>query len=578
MNRLSPCRALGTGLTRFPMWHDGDVNLWQATCGGRRGIARHPRYFPPPVRCPSRDTFRYRPGRDGLCQALDYTSLPRSAASSPRALGAGSPPSPHAQAAALITALDEAWTSGSSPQSLLTRARRLAAAILLQLSLGQGRSVLQAKLDSRRRSVFLLVSHRSLEREAPIAALRRAGARFVPLIHDLIPLTHPEYSRPRQIGCHAARVATTATQADGIIVNSAATAATLLPRLALHGRSMPPLVVAPLGIELRPAPPPLLPTEPYFVCLGTIEPRKNHLLLLHVWREMANPRPGRRPAAAAARHRPPRLGERERGGPARALRDPARAGAGIGQPTGPAGDGTARRRARRPLPQLRRGIWPSRCRIPGPRRAGHLQRRRLPAGSRWRGARIPGPAGWPGLAPDDRRLCHARGPRRGRRSCNASGIGPRRAGATISRRWTPCWTRSSVPPAPPPSGSPAVPLTQRSPSRSRPWYETRRPSRSRGAGRIAPSPSWAPPAGCPARPISMPSGACSPRAATRSPPSRPIASPRPPSPIRARARPARATPSPPAPWAISPDSTPPPSASPRARRPRWTRSSACCSR
>ncbi|RYI99679.1 MAG: glycosyltransferase family 1 protein, partial [Acetobacteraceae bacterium] len=183
----------------------------------------------------------------------------------------------HGQAAALIAALEEAWTSGSSPQALLTRARRLAGAILLQLSLGRGRMVLQATLDSQRRSVFLLVSHRSLEREAPIAALRRAGARFVPLIHDLIPLTHPEYSRPRQIGCHAARVATTATQADGIIVNSAATAATLLPRLALHGRSMPPLVVAPLGIEPVPAPPPLLPTEPYFVCLGTIEPRKNHL-------------------------------------------------------------------------------------------------------------------------------------------------------------------------------------------------------------------------------------------------------------------------------------------------------------
>ena len=203
------------------------------------------------------------------------------------------------QAASLIHALDEAWTSGSAWPSPRTHAGQVAAMILCQLSLGRGRAVLRATLEARRRSVFLLVSHRSLEREAPIAALRRAGARFVPLIHDLIPLTHPEYSRPRQIGCHAARVATTATQADGIIVNSAATAATLLPRLALHGRTMPPLVIAPLGVESRPAPPPLLPTEPYFVCLGTIEPRKNHLLLLHVWREMAS----RAPAGAP----PPKL-------------------------------------------------------------------------------------------------------------------------------------------------------------------------------------------------------------------------------------------------------------------------------
>ena len=209
------------------------------------------------------------------------------------------------QAASLIQALDEAWTFGPShaapgPLAPRNRARRVAAGILAQLTLGRGRAALQATLEAQRRAVFLLVSHRSLEHEAPIAALRRAGARFVPLIHDLIPLTHPEYSRPRQIGCHAARVATTATQADGIIVNSAATAATLLPRLALHGRAVPPLIIAPLGIEPHPTPAPLQPAEPYFVCLGTIEPRKNHLLLLHVWRDMvaraAAEGPGGRPA------------------------------------------------------------------------------------------------------------------------------------------------------------------------------------------------------------------------------------------------------------------------------------------
>ena len=30
--------------------------------------------------------------------------------------------------------------------------------------------------------------------------------------------------------------------------------------------------------------------SPYFVCIGTIEPRKNHLLLLHLWRHMARRR------------------------------------------------------------------------------------------------------------------------------------------------------------------------------------------------------------------------------------------------------------------------------------------------
>ena len=202
---------------------------------------------------------------------------------------------PRDTVAALIAALEETWRLGGLPPTSLRRARRIAAGILAGLAVGAGRAALNATLAARRRTVFLLVSHRSLEREGPIAALRQAGARFVPLIHDLIPLTHPEYSRPRQIRCHAARVATTATQADGIIVNSAATAATLLPRLALHGRAVPPLVVAPLGVELSPPPPPLPPAEPYFVCLGTIEPRKNHLLLLHIWRELATRMPGAPP-------------------------------------------------------------------------------------------------------------------------------------------------------------------------------------------------------------------------------------------------------------------------------------------
>jgi glycosyltransferase involved in cell wall biosynthesis len=31
--------------------------------------------------------------------------------------------------------------------------------------------------------------------------------------------------------------------------------------------------------------------RPYFVCIGTIEPRKNHLLLLHLWRHLAETMP-----------------------------------------------------------------------------------------------------------------------------------------------------------------------------------------------------------------------------------------------------------------------------------------------
>jgi glycosyltransferase involved in cell wall biosynthesis len=57
------------------------------------------------------------------------------------------------------------------------------------------------------------------------------------------------------------------------------------------GRSVP-VLVAPLGADpprYRPPDPDAGPNDgrPYFVFLGTIEPRKNHLLALHVWRRLA---------------------------------------------------------------------------------------------------------------------------------------------------------------------------------------------------------------------------------------------------------------------------------------------------
>ncbi len=192
-----------------------------------------------------------------------------------------------ASVAALVDTLGESWERGRADPPRLLLLRRLLARVQAGLLAGLGRLSLRARLESSDRSVFLLVSHRALEWRGPIAALRRRGAAFVPLIHDLIPTTHPEYARPSQVMAHRSRIATTAALADGIIVNSAATAETLLPFLRGRRPALPPICVAPLGVERRPSPCHTLPTEPYFVALGTIEPRKNHLLLLHLWRDLA---------------------------------------------------------------------------------------------------------------------------------------------------------------------------------------------------------------------------------------------------------------------------------------------------
>ncbi len=187
--------------------------------------------------------------------------------------------------AALVQALTRAWTT--DPSRRATRRAYIAAALLrARAGSGLGRAALRKTIAAPGRKAFLLVSHQALESPAPIEVMRRAGCLFVPLIHDIIPTTHPEYMAPKQPERHLRRIGTTAALADAVIVNSAATAAALVPHLTLRG-APPPVLVAPLGIELPDVPVPPVSIEPYFVALGTIEPRKNHLLLLNIWRELA---------------------------------------------------------------------------------------------------------------------------------------------------------------------------------------------------------------------------------------------------------------------------------------------------
>lgn len=135
----------------------------------------------------------------------------------------------------------------------------------------------------------LIVAHQLLDRPGVLGRqLRRDGTRLVTFLHDTIPADFPEFCRPGGDLRHRRRLATTATLAAGIIANSEATARALRPHL---GAAPPPLLVAPLGLTARPRQAAPASLRPYFLCLGTIEPRKNHRLLLDVWRRLASDLP-----------------------------------------------------------------------------------------------------------------------------------------------------------------------------------------------------------------------------------------------------------------------------------------------
>lgn len=135
--------------------------------------------------------------------------------------------------------------------------------------------------------LYLNVGHTTLQDPSILQELKAAGVEPVILIHDLIPITHPEFCRPGDGDKHYDRVVNTLRHASRIIVNSAYTNAELQAFASREGLPHPPVHVAHLGLEpaftsgdaVRAA-------RPYFIHVGTIEARKNLAFLLTLWRRL----------------------------------------------------------------------------------------------------------------------------------------------------------------------------------------------------------------------------------------------------------------------------------------------------
>lgn len=151
-----------------------------------------------------------------------------------------------------------------------------------------GREYLKFKRDPCLQGAFLFnTGHSGLEQPGYPGQLRRQGVRPLFLVHDLIPISHPEYCRAGESGRHVTRMNNVLSLAHGVIANSQATLDALKNYARKSGQLMPPAVVALLAAPVFPAPSSVRPlAAPYFVILSTIEPRKNHWLLLQLWRRL----------------------------------------------------------------------------------------------------------------------------------------------------------------------------------------------------------------------------------------------------------------------------------------------------
>lgn len=180
--------------------------------------------------------------------------------------------------------LIEALGRGRVPRSLASPEGRQSGA----RSQAVARLLMTRPLPSLKRgSLYVNVGHTGLTGPRLLARLAAGGVNSLLMVHDLIPITHPEYCRPGEAARHRTRIRVALRQASTLVVNSRTTGDVLADFAATEGLVSPPVVVAPLGLE-----PPFLTRghspalRPYMVHVGTIEARKNLAFILTLWRRL----------------------------------------------------------------------------------------------------------------------------------------------------------------------------------------------------------------------------------------------------------------------------------------------------
>lgn len=129
---------------------------------------------------------------------------------------------------------------------------------------------------------------------------QRQGIRYALLVHDLIPWRCPQLF-PEEAACEFVEWAEQAVPtADLLVVTSQSTKRDVDAYTKALQVPCPPVGIMPLGVDIPSAVPeeeplPAAIDRPFVLCVGTLEVRKNHLLLYHVWRKLVQEHPQEAP-------------------------------------------------------------------------------------------------------------------------------------------------------------------------------------------------------------------------------------------------------------------------------------------
>ncbi|SOH93079.1 Glycosyltransferase involved in cell wall bisynthesis [Monaibacterium marinum] len=132
---------------------------------------------------------------------------------------------------------------------------------------------------------LICVGH-SLPPHHIVARWKRDGGRLAVLVHDLIPLDHPEWSRPAPAKRFAKTMQVTAAHADLILHLTQVGQDRWISRYGTRPDQTNALF--PMGATELPSFPRQPSKRPNMLMIGTIEPRKGHKTILDIWDDFAH--------------------------------------------------------------------------------------------------------------------------------------------------------------------------------------------------------------------------------------------------------------------------------------------------
>ncbi|MCX6072955.1 MAG: glycosyltransferase family 1 protein [Campylobacterales bacterium] len=151
------------------------------------------------------------------------------------------------------------------------------------------RSFFTLNSSPTRGKIMFNIGHMGLDREEYPHVIKKMEVKPIFMVHDLIPIHYPEYGRVGEKERHIRRINCVLDTATAIVTNSQATLNELRVYSDAQNKPTPYAIAALLGTLVLTKEQCNAPLKvPYFVILGTIEGRKNHLLLLNIWRNLVD--------------------------------------------------------------------------------------------------------------------------------------------------------------------------------------------------------------------------------------------------------------------------------------------------